>query len=705
LQVLAALFFAVSLLSPPALLAQGFVSTVAGNGATAAFGENMQATSAGLAMPQGLAFDRDGNLLIADNGSRIREVNFESGVINTVAGSTTGTPNLGFSGDGGPATSAAMLGQGIFQGVAADAQGNFYFADILNHRVRKVDANGIITTFAGNGAVIGESSLFNPHGVATDSQGNVYIADTSHSRVLKVTPSGVSATIAGTGVQGFSGDGGPATAAQLAQPCTVMVDKNGNVYIGDYGNNRVRKVNGAGIITTVAGNGSVLFTGDGGPGPSAGVSLPLGMAMDNAGNLYIADNGHDRIRKVDTAGIITTYVGSGEPVAGFEDGKEATKTRLFAPKDVVIDANGDLYFSDSGFNRVRKVSSTRPGKSLTGTFTSLSFNAAAGQVASPQQLVLIGSSSTPLSFTTSVTASGAWLTATPGNGTTPVNVRVVANPAGLAAGVYDGTVKLTPTEPQDIPLTVFVTLTVNPPAPVAGTPALPLGSVVNGASFAPFPNAIAAGAIVALFGRNLAAATVQAETIPLPTTLGATQVLMNGVAAPLFFVSAGQINAQVPWSLHGNKQVNVRVVNGNLSSNTEVSSFSDGSPGIFMLPGTTTAIVTHGADGSLVTTASPAARNEVLVLYATGLGPVTNTPASGAAGPGGPLARLRAIPVVTIGSKFATVHFAGLAPGFVALYQMNIQVPVDAPLGEAVGVQVFANGVSNVANIAVKAAP
>lgn len=325
LQVLAALFFAVSLLSPPALLAQGFVSTVAGNGATAAFGENMQATSAGLAMPQGLAFDRDGNLLIADNGSRIRKVNFESGVINTVAGSTTGTPNLGFSGDGGPATSAAMLGQGIFQGVAADAQGNFYFADILNHRVRKVDANGIITTFAGTGAVFGESSLFNPHGVATDSQGNVYIADTSHSRVLKVTPSGVSATIAGTGVQGFSGDGGPATAAQLAQPCTVMVDKNGNVYIGDYGNNRVRKVNGAGIITTVAGNGSVLFTGDGGPGPSAGVSLPLGMAMDNAGNLYIADNGHDRIRKVDTAGIITTYVGSGEPVAGFEDGKEATQ--------------------------------------------------------------------------------------------------------------------------------------------------------------------------------------------------------------------------------------------------------------------------------------------------------------------------------------------------------------------------------------------
>jgi uncharacterized protein (TIGR03437 family) len=250
-----------------------------------------------------------------------------------------------------------------------------------------------------------------------------------------------------------------------------------------------------------------------------------------------------------------------------------------------------------------------------------------------------------------------------------------------------------------------VTLTVAPAEPVAGAPTLSSGGVVNGASFASFINPIAPGAIVALFGANLAAGNIEATTIPLPTTLGSTQVLMNGVAAALFFVSAGQINAQVPWELLGNKQVNVRVVNGGQSSNTEVPSFAPGSPGIFMLSGTTTAIATHGADGSLVTTTNPAARGEVLILYATGLGPVTNTPASGAPGPGGPLAMLKDIAIVTIGGKFATVFFAGLAPGFVALYQMNIQVPNDAPVGDEVGVQVLSGGVSNVANIAVRAAP
>ena len=363
------LLIAAACWSAPPLSAQGFVTTVAGNGATAYFGEGSVATSAGLQGPSGLAVDPSGNVFIADGGSRIRAVAIASGLINTVAGSTTATPNLGFSGDGGPATSAAMLGIGIFQGVAVDAQNNFYFADIGNHRIRKVDANGIITTFAGSGQLIGGSSgqattvaLFDPHGVAVDGQGNVYIADTGHSRILKVSPSGEATSIAGTGVQGFSGDGGAATAAQLALPRNVFVDRNGTVYISDYGNNRVRKIDGAGVITTVAGNGTVLFTGDGGPGPNAGVSGPMGLAVDAAGNLYIADNGHDRIRKVDAAGTITTAVGNGAFVDPFKDGDPPAQTRIIAPKGIVIDAQGTLYFSDSGFNRVRKVAAAKPGQ-------------------------------------------------------------------------------------------------------------------------------------------------------------------------------------------------------------------------------------------------------------------------------------------------------------------------------------------------------
>jgi uncharacterized protein (TIGR03437 family) len=690
----------------PPLCAQGFVTTVAGNGAPAYFGEGLVATSAGLQGPSGLAVDSAGNIFIADGGARIRKVTIASSLIHTVAGSAS----LGFSGDGGPATGAAMLGNGIFQGVAVDAQNNFYFADVLNNRVRKVDANGIITTFAGNGQVLGGSSgqataisLFNPLGVAVDSQGNVYIADTAHSKILKVTPAGQATTIAGTGVQGFSGDGGAATAAQLAMPSNVFVAPNGAVYISDHGNNRVRKIDGAGIITTVAGNGNVLFSGDGGPGANAGISGPMGLAVDAAGNLYIADGGHDRIRKVDLAGIITTAVGNGAFVDPFKDGDPPTQTRIVAPKGIVIDAQGTLYFSDSGFNRVRKISTTKPARTITGTFTSLSFTLPVGATVKPSQLVQVGSSADVLTFTPSATsAGGSWLSVTATATTTPTSIRITLDPAGLAAGVYDGTVTLTPSEPQDIPLKVFVTLNITPAAPVAGAPAVAEGGVVNGASFAPFPNPIAAGAIVALFGTNFATDTFQAASIPLPTTLGTTQVLMNGIPAPLFFVSAGQINAQVPWQLAGNKTINVRVVTNNVHSNTAVTSFSEGSPGIFLIPQTTTAIVAH-ADGSLVSTASPAARGEVVILYATGLGSVTNTPASGAAGPGDPLARVIANAVVQVGgNKFATVHFAGLSPGFVALYQMNIQLPNDAPVGDAVSLQVFSGGVSNVANIAIR---
>ena len=219
-------------------------------------------------------------------------------------------------GDGGAATAAALMNPG---GVAVDAAGTLYIADTDNNRIRKVTTAGVITTVAGNGlagaggdggqAVF--ASLHSPHGVAVDAAGNLYIADTDNNRIRKVTPAGIITTVAGTGISGHSGDGGPATAARLNYPVGVAVDAAGNLYIADTGNSRIRKVTPAGVITTLAGTGIGGYSGDGGPATAAQLKYPFGVAVDAAGNLYIADSGNNSIRKVTPAGIITTVAGNG----------------------------------------------------------------------------------------------------------------------------------------------------------------------------------------------------------------------------------------------------------------------------------------------------------------------------------------------------------------------------------------------------------
>jgi hypothetical protein len=224
------------------------------------------------------------------------------GRITTIAGSGV----RGFSGDGGPATSARM---DYPRGVAVDGKGNVYIADLENLRIRKVSPGGTITSFAGNGGYgasgdggpATSARLYRTYAVAADRQGNVYITDgeeddVSHPVVRKVSPRGTITTFAGTGIRGFSGDGGPATAAQLSNPTGVAVDRKGNVYIADV--SRVRKVTVGGTITTIAGTGRAGFSGDGGPATSARLYNPAGVAVDGQGNLYVIDKYNQRVRKV-----------------------------------------------------------------------------------------------------------------------------------------------------------------------------------------------------------------------------------------------------------------------------------------------------------------------------------------------------------------------------------------------------------------------
>ena len=329
----------------------GVLTLVAGNGTSGFSGDGGPATSAQLNAPAGLAVDSNGNLYIADTlNNRIREV--AGGLISTVAG----TGIAGFSGDNGSSTSALLSGP---TGVAVDADGNLYIADTLNHRIRKVGSGGQITTVAGSGTVgfggdngpAGRAQLANSFAIALDSKGILYIADTDNNRIRKVSSTGVITTVAGNGTQGFGGDNGPATSARLALPSGIALDSTGNLYFADTDNNRVREVSN-GVITTVAGGRTSL--GDNGPATSAQVSSPAGVAVDGAGNLYIAESGDSRIRKVSSA-VITTLVGNG--TAGFAgDNGPATGAQLGNPYGMAVDAAGSLYIADNSNNVVRKVS-------------------------------------------------------------------------------------------------------------------------------------------------------------------------------------------------------------------------------------------------------------------------------------------------------------------------------------------------------------
>ena len=604
---------------------KNMISTVAGTGVAGFAGDGSTADKAQLNWPTGVAVDSSGNIYVADSlNLRIRKI--ASGNISTVAGNGV----LSYSGDGGAATAAQLRAP---EGLAVDAAGNLYVSDTGNNVVRRITPGGTITTWAGNGnagfggdgGAAGSAQLNSPLGLAVDTAGNLYIADSGNARVRRVTAAGNISTVAGNGTSGFGGDGGSATGANLNTPSDVAVDAAGNLYIADLSNNRVRKVTPAGTITTVAGNGNGGYSGDGGHAADARLRLPRAVAVDAAGNLYIADSGNRAVREVNTAGQISTIAGN--PFSGAQgDGGPALNAQLGTPSGIAVDGAGNVYISDGGA-QVRKISN--------GFIATIAGNGIAGYS---------------------------------GDGSTGAFAQLNV-PTALAIGT-EGTVYVADTgnnavralEPQGN--------------------GLQIRTVANGASNG--GTAVAPGEVVTIYGANLGPANLVKAGLTsggsLPLTLAGTTVYFNNTPAPLLYTSAGQVAAFVPFDLTGST---VRVAvsyQGQVGvSQAPVTAVA---PALFTVGGGTGQAVAFNQDGSLADAGHPAEAGSYVSFYATGTGATNPAGVAGTVSGAAPAATV--VPVTAnVGGLPATVQYAGAAPGQLAgVSQINIQIPPGLPAGD-----------------------
>ncbi len=552
------------LFAASALSQQYNIATIVGTAGNFGFaGDGGSALGSQLNYPTGIAVDKSGSLYIADGlNNRVRKVS--GGTISTLAGNGT----AGFTGDKGSATSAELNNP---TGVAVDSSGNVYIADSGNNVVRMV-ANGTITTFAGNNiagysgdmALATGAQLSNPVGVAVDSSGNVYIAD-SGNNVIREVSSGVINTVA----EGFT------------HPDGVVADASGNIYVADTQARRIVRFS-SGVYTTIAGNGYGQFSGDNGPGPAAAIYDPMGLTVDPAGNVYIADTFNCRIRKIGPSGIITTIAGTGALYYS-GDGGPGVQAALHFPHGVAVDSSGNVYITDTFNSVVRELQGTLPTVATNG--------------------------------------------------------------------------------------------------------------VVNAASFAP---QISPGALATVFGGNFALSKAGAST-PLPSSLAGVSITVNGQSAPILFVTPTQVNFQVPWETALGPAAVTVAVNGG-GSNAVTVPVLGAAPGLFSSNGQA---VVQNSDFSLNEPGNPAKVGSTIVAYLSGSGSVSPAVADGAATPIGTLVFLNSQTSVTIGPATAQVAFAGLAPGFVGLVQMNIVVPSSLQTGSYPLTVTIGSETSNPATISI----
>jgi uncharacterized protein (TIGR03437 family) len=658
------------------------INTVAG----AAIGDSGAATSAFLNFPEGIAIDSTGDLMVADTGNLETRLFKVGGVINSLG-----------------------LLQGLPWGMGVDKSGNFYVSDeqggILffgeGAHVQQIMPNGNTSVIAGTDTIgfSGDNGpatladLSSPQGLALDAAGDVYIADWGNERVRMVdASSGNITTVAGNGKEVFSGDNGPAAAAGM-DPFAVVVDSLGDLFITDQYNNRIRKVTPNGTVTTVAGTGAAGYAGDGGPATAAKLNEPFGIALDSAGNMYIADKGNAVVRRVTANGLITTIAGSGISTPSTGDGGPATSAQL-DPRGVTVDAAGNVYVTDGLNDHVRMLT---PQIVKPATMTIVSGNGQTGTVGNTlaQPLVLIISDS-----------SGA--------GVPGVQVTFTVSPQGAATiqpspaiTLNDGTVSATVTLGANAgPITItaysytLANLTFSVTAALSNSPSIATGGIVGAGLSNPAVKAISPNGIVTVFGANFAPAGASATAGlvdgQLPTTLDGVCVNFGNVPAPIFALFPTQINLQVPAVSPGSVPVEVitgcgttQAVSSSVVSVTaqattpEFFYFVNNSSGpnpIAAIDALSGAYI--GPPGLLRgATFTPAKPDEYLTLFATGFGATKPAFAPGVLPTG--TAAVTAPVSMTLGGvtlDAAQILYVGVSQ-FAGLYQVNIQVPSNVASG------------------------
>jgi uncharacterized protein (TIGR03437 family) len=470
-----------------------------------------------------------------------------------------------------------------------------------------------------------------PHGITVDPVGNLYIADADNHRVRQVGVDGVIHTVAGTGVSGFAGDGGAANAAQLSEPSGVALDAAGNLYIADTGNNRIRKVTPSGVISTIAGNGVVGYTGDGGPAAAASLSAPVGVYADTSGNIYIADTGNHSVRVVSTGGIIATIAGTGI-AGGSQDGLPARSAPLQAPVAVAKDAEDNLFIADRDDLRIRRV---RPDGTMDTVAGSGSYVGSVDQSGGPGFIL-------PLTDPQAIVVDPA------GNLYFAENARVrkatLARSTGFSA-------------PRILP-----------------------AAVINAADLTPAP--VSPGEVVTLFGTDLGPSAGTGArpngSGQIGTNLAGVRVLFDGIAAPVLYAQSYQVNAVVPFSIAPKNNVQVQIEYNGRPSDPVPIAVAEAAPAVFLLDQPSP----HGGraaalnqDGSINSPDNPATLGSVVTLYITGAGQM-QPPV-----PDGKIATdISAKPVLPVSVTFnywqrGTVLYAGSAPGMIAgVLQINVRV-------------------------------